>query len=179
MFGSYATVSWERCKFYTTLEAMSGNGHFQWRSEDRSLEWIAPARTGLRDWHMISWKLAELYIFYMKTNQLLMYTGALSDVQTSVNTAMASGKYVETPPVLSFIASCLRSSSRLCSFIHFNKPSLLSTTRVSYPTILVNRNLTHTGSLEMPSEFPELRRRMWQIPTSTDLFHCLLSCLGI
>ena len=81
-------------------------------------------RTGLRDFHWISLKLAEmrylLYIFYVITNQLLMYTGSLGDVQPSLNAAMASVKYVEPVPDPSFIASCLRSTIGLCSFILFN-----------------------------------------------------------
>jgi hypothetical protein len=82
----------------------------------------------------------------MITNQLLMHTGALGDVQ-------ASGKYVEPAPDLSFIARCLRSSSR---FIHFNKFYYFRLRMYLTLRFLATRNLTptHTGSLDMLSESP-------------------------
>ena len=57
------------------------------------------------DNHWIPFKLNELinlqYIIYMNTNQLLMYTQVLGDVQAYVNAAMASGNYVEPVPTAS------------------------------------------------------------------------------
>ena len=55
--------------------------------------------------HVLSFKQHELrnllYIFYMVRKQLLMYTEALSDVQSYVNAAMASDSYVEPTPTAS------------------------------------------------------------------------------
>ena len=70
------------------------------------------------DKHWISFNLHEfrnlMYIFYMITNQLIVYTEPLGDVQAYVNAAMASDGYVEPVlhnPSLSFIASYSKSSS--------------------------------------------------------------------
>ena len=53
----------------------------------------------------MSFKLHELrnllYIFYMITNQLLVYTEALGDVQAYVNAAMDPDSYVEPVPTTS------------------------------------------------------------------------------
>ena len=50
----------------------------------------------------ISFNLHELrhllYVFCMVTNQLLVYTETLGDVQTYVNAAMVSDSYVEPAP---------------------------------------------------------------------------------
>jgi len=57
------------------------------------------------DKHWLSFKLHELrnllYMVYMITNKLLMYTEALSDVQAYVHAAMASENYVEPAPTAS------------------------------------------------------------------------------
>ena len=91
------------------VETMCRNENLHWSSEDKFFKINSKgsyriARLTL-DKHWIFFKLHELknpqYIFYMITNQLLMYTEALDDVQAYVNAAMASGKYVEPAPTAS------------------------------------------------------------------------------
>ena len=57
------------------------------------------------DKHWISFKVHELrnliHIFYKITNQLIVYTEALGDVQAYFNAAMASDSYVEPFPTSS------------------------------------------------------------------------------
>ena len=110
------------------LEAMCQNEQFQWRSEDtvfrvNSTGLYRVARFTL-DKHWILFKLHELrnllYIFYMITNQLIVYTEELGDVKCYGNAAMASDSYDEPAPTSSrftFTASYSRSSNYLCNSI--------------------------------------------------------------
>jgi len=91
------------------VEAMFQNEQYQCKSDDTVLRMntTGPYRVArlTLDKHWLSFKLHELrnllYMFYMITNQLLMYTEALSDVQAYVNAAMASENYVEPVPTAS------------------------------------------------------------------------------
>ena len=103
----YVTILAERLA--DLVEAMCQNEQFQWRSEDKvfrvnSTGSYRVARFTL-DKHWISFKIHELrnllYMFYMITNQLLMYTEALGYVQAYVNDAMASDSYIEPAPTAS------------------------------------------------------------------------------
>jgi len=91
----YVTILAERLPGFE--EAMCQNEQFQWRSEDKvfrvnSTGYYRVARFTL-DKHWISFKLHELrnllYMFYMNTNQFLVYTEALGDVEDCVNAALA------------------------------------------------------------------------------------------
>ena len=81
---------------------------FQWKLEDKvfrvnSTGSYRVARFTLKHWN--SFKLHELgnllYIFYTITNQFVVYTDVLGDVQAYVNAAMASDSYVEPVPTSS------------------------------------------------------------------------------
>ena len=111
------------------VEAMCQNEHYQCRSDDKvfrmnTIGSYSVARVNL-DKHFLSFELHELrdllYIFYMVRNQLLMYTEALSDVQSYVNVAMTSDNCVEPTPTASrSTANFSRISNHPCNAL-FNK----------------------------------------------------------
>jgi hypothetical protein len=89
------------------VEAMCQSEQFQW-SEDKVFRMNSTGSYRVAkltlDKHWISFKLHELrnvYIIYTITNQLLVYTEALGDVQAYVNAAMISDCYVEPAPTVS------------------------------------------------------------------------------
>jgi len=91
------------------VEAMCRNEHFQWMSGDKvfRMNSIGSYRIAslTLDKNWISLKLPELRhllnIYFMITNQLIMYTETLGYVQAYVNAAMASDNYVEPAPTAS------------------------------------------------------------------------------
>ena len=91
------------------VDAMCRNEGFVWRSEGKdfiihSTKAYRTARfTHYKHW--ISLKLPELrtlqYIHHMIMNQLFMYTNALGDVHSYVNTTITSCDYIEPAPTAS------------------------------------------------------------------------------